>query len=155
MFRKTPLNRQRLNRKLTILNPETLSFLKIAVSTIKECENASITAKMVICLAVNVNEAMAPSAAYKFKVFPSTSTIAASPGSPNKNITGLNTTAIQFSTGVIPINVTTRYTGTNTLDKIHKVLNPFIKPRLMVSTIYLVLLNSFVCKSIDIQYILT
>lgn len=70
-----------------------------------ECEKANITANIVICLMVKDKEAIAPSAAYMFKVFPKTKTIAASPGKPNKNIIGLNATEIQSINGVNLIKV--------------------------------------------------
>lgn len=90
----------------TILTAETFNFLKIAVSTINEWENANMTARMVICLKVSVKDAIAPSAAYRFNELPRTSTIAASPGKPNKNMSGLNNTEMKSIIGVIPIKVT-------------------------------------------------
>ena len=65
-----------------------------------------MTASMVICLKVSVKEAIAPSAAYRFNELPRTSTIAASPGNPNKNMSGLNKTEIRSIMGVMPIKVT-------------------------------------------------
>jgi len=130
-----PLIIPRLTLKEIACHGLTLSFLKTAVSTINECEKPSIIANIVICFAVNDKEAIAPKAAYRFKVFPNTRTIAASPGKPNANIIGLNMKAIQSIIGVNLIIVITRYTGTNIFDKSHKVLNPLDIPRLNVSKV--------------------
>ena len=108
MFRNNPLTRLSPTRSDTILSAGTFNFLKMAVSTIIECEKANITASMVICFTVKVKDAIAPNAAYKFKVLPNTKTMAASPGNPNINISGLNSMDIHPMIGVNLINVTIR-----------------------------------------------
>jgi hypothetical protein len=58
-----PLNTARLILNVTILHAETLSLLKIAVSTIIECEKDNITARIVNCFTEKSMETIAPMAA--------------------------------------------------------------------------------------------
>jgi len=135
MFKNNPLIIQSPTLNETIFSVGTFNLLKIAVSTIIEWEKANITANIVICFTLKVNEAIAPKAAYKFKVLPRTKTIAASPGNPNRNINGLKIIEIQPIIGVNLINVIIRYTGTKTRDRIHNVFNPLTKPLFNVSKV--------------------
>lgn len=100
-----PLNMLKNNLTATIRQEDTRNFLNIAVSTINECENDNMTAKIVNCLMVKSIETIAPIAAYKLSTFPKTKTIAASPGKPKTNIKGLNTVEIHPSIGVLDIMV--------------------------------------------------
>src|SRR5699024_3655550 len=85
----------------------------------KLCEKESIIAIIKTSFTVNSKDTIATIAAYKFKKFPKTNCIAASPGKPIKCIIGASKSMNQGKIGVYCKIVTAIVTGKTIFPNIH------------------------------------